>query len=203
MKKWLAIALLAVVPLLGTVSSQPAMAATTTDATQINATVNGENIFNLTVNGETGPVETYNSLIHVSFQAVGEGLIEITDQDGNVLFTLDKTTPGIETINTDINLPAVGIYTLTTTITGPTNVASQSITVDYRALPIIPPGPGGPGGPGGGPGSPSTGFMIYVNGYAIPVIGVLFWLVLLTIVSGSIFFLVRNRKTRHAKSIKL
>jgi hypothetical protein len=202
MKKWLIIALLAATPALGIVVSQSASAATTTDSTTIIANIEGENIGNLTVNGVANHVATYNSLIHVSFQALGEGPIEITDQDGNILFTFDKTTPGLETINADINLPAIGTYVLTATITGATNTVSQSITVVYQALPIVPPGPGEPGGPGS-PGSPSTGWMIYVNGYAIPVVGILLWLMSLAIISYLIFLVVRNRRTRRAKSAKL
>ncbi len=204
MKKWLIVALLAIMPVLGVVHAQPAIASTTTDTTIITANVEGESITNLTVNGEANNVVTYNSPVHISFQAVGEGLIEITDQDGNVLFTFDKTTPGLETIETDLNLPAIGTYVLTVSIAGVTNDASQSITVDYRALPIIPPGPSEPGSPGGGNiGSPSTGWMIYVNGYAVPVVGVLFWIVVLALVSGLVFFVVKNRKARRAKLLSL
>jgi len=188
---------------LGAISSQPAVATTTTDATQISATVGGENIFDLSVNGETGTVETYNSLIHVSFQAIGEGLIEITDQDGNVLFTLDKTTTGLETINTDINLPSVGTYVLAATINGPTNVASQNITVNYRSLPIIPPLPGpDTSGGSGSPSAPNTGWMIYINGYAIPVIGVLFWAAVLILAPLLLFLTARSRKRRRAELMK-
>jgi len=200
MRKWLLIALLALAPVLANAVSQPVMATTTATTTPINATVEGENIFNLKVNGNSGSVETYNATNHVSFDVMGAGQIELTDQDGNVLYSFDKTSTGLETINTDVTFPAIGTYVLTATVTGQTNTGSQSITVTYKTLPIIPPGPGPtePGSPGE-PGAPNTGWLgvIYVAGYAVPLLGIIVWLVVLSIIAfGIVMIIKKSRKNR-------
>jgi hypothetical protein len=155
---------------------------------------------------------TYNAANTVQLQAAGVGLVVITDQDGNVLYTFNKTDSALATLAADINLPSgVGLYELTAYIIDPTadpnDLAdpsntitvydSKSIFMDYRATPItpFPPDTTDPGTPG----VPSTGSYLYIGGYAIATSSILFYLAVITVLATAVVAMRRKIAKRVEK----
>lgn len=148
-------------------------------------------------------IETYNSHITMELEITGEGAVSVWDQNGNLLFTYDKTTPGTEIIPVEFDLIGnPGTYIITASILASDGIASDQVTIIYKSIPIppVPPTPGPGGDEGGVPGAPGAGYW-FINGYAVPLKGLFnigAVLVFLAVTLWVIFFIKRRRRNDEA-----
>jgi len=105
----------------------------------------------------------FNAQLTFVVGAMGVGQIIIEDQNGNVLYTLDKTVARYEEYVVNVRLlDGLGSYELSASLNGLKHFGPDgpvSMFIDYRALPL-PPNTGG------------TGY-VRIGGYVVPALGVL------------------------------
>jgi hypothetical protein len=92
---------------------------------------------------EPNPYTTYTSDISLSVTVAGPGIIIVTDEAGNIIYSFTKTSSGTETFTFDTTLAnGVGLYKLTAVfvdLSDPNNIYdSKSIYVSYLPTTIIP-----------------------------------------------------------------
>ena len=145
----------------------PAFASPDTNTDQIEVRV--PNVIDIeAINpGSNGTLTVNSATVSVTFRVVGAGLITIEDQNGNILFSQNRTNSTEETITVNITLPGgPGTYSLTLSIFDPSiGIVSDSFTIVYQ-----------PDGGSGGttPGVPDTGFIRIGNQeYSVASISVL------------------------------
>ncbi|MCL2280882.1 hypothetical protein FWC31_03275 [Candidatus Saccharibacteria bacterium] len=124
---------------------------------------------------------TRSSRVKLYLRVVGIGDIKIIDHNGNILYEYHKTHAAVEDLYPEVTLVGgVGRYILTAIHTGTEidDVARATLVVDYDTI-----------------GVPGTGFLVYIGGYAVPVINV-FWAPV--VVVAAIIY-IRHRAHRRAR----
>jgi len=133
---------------------------------------------------EADPFVTFNARVSLLVGVSGAGWVSIVDADNNELWGYNKTDHQYTEVMATFNLPSgLGVYALTILLDGnelwsPRVTAEMPMVVRYEGLPI-PPKPPGPPGTGGIE-------YLYIGGYAVQTMGVLFSGLLL----GGIVFLI-------------
>jgi len=136
------------------------------------------------------PYVAYNSHVPIVVGVAGAGLVTIEDQNGNVLYSYNKTSTGYEELIAPIELlDGLGLYELTVKLDGVEALGPNVISpmfIDYRMLPIEPPGP------------PDTGVLghLYVGGYAVQTLGALMAGLLFGTIAFGVFMMVAARRRR-------
>ncbi len=135
--------------------------------------------------------QTASDNFEVKLLAKGIGIIKITDQNGNVLWTYNKTTESEEILTAPIKLVGnPGRYILTASLTSsdasPSSVLAE-LTVTYIATNVIPPIV-----------PPNTGAYVKVFGRAIGLNQVISLIIYVAIISGFVGTVVYFTKRRKA-----
>lgn len=141
------------------------------------------------------PFITRNQNITLDIKMIGEGHMVLTDREGNVIATYDKLTAPEEIIQINTVLISIGDHNFTATyydLNDPDHIYNLvQIFVRYESLnlpPFAPPLPQVPN-TGGFP-------VLYIQGYAIPTLSLIFWLAVLIILAGGTFYLMKLRKNK-------
>ena len=193
LKHWLGVSqlgALGVLILTGLVSCclclTPAKVAAVSDS-QIVEVVVPAHALAISITTPLSPYKTTNANFDMVLIANGIGVVTITDQNYNVLWTYNKTTDGQKTLTASVSLVGdPGSYFLTAQIVNSDlspSSASSTLTVEYQATVIVPPVIPDPG-------LPNTGLYLKVLGRAVsfnqllsltifvaPVVGLLTWLI--------------------------
>ncbi|MCL2869612.1 hypothetical protein FWF48_02280 [Candidatus Saccharibacteria bacterium] len=130
----------------------PALAADTATS-QIEVVVPASRDINAVNPGSGGIMMVDRADFNITFTVRGTGLVTITDQNGNVLYTYNKTDPTEETIDAPITLTdGPGTHHMTLSLFDPVlGIVSDHITIIYKATVPLPPPTG--------PSAPNTGFI--------------------------------------------
>ena len=176
--------------------NQPVVA--TGAAQNVNVTIESDSVDIMIDSPKTesdGAFHTENSNFDVTVIANGAGLITIKDQNGNVLWSYNKTTNGMEKLSANITLSGnAGEYILTASITSANNsseIAIAKLRVIYEETTVISP-----------IFPPSTG--VYLNAFGRSVsLEQILSLIIYAVIAGAIIFgiiILAKRRKKEAES---
>lgn len=140
------------------------------------------------------PYVTRSKAVRADIVAAGIGTVRVM-YGGNVLWSENKTVADLTTLHAEFDLPdGVGLYDLIVELFDGTSVVAEKLVyISWRQVKIGPDFPGGDK-----PGVPGTGFYVYLGKMAVAVNELVFWVVLLVLVSGGVWF-VHQRRRKEAK----
>jgi hypothetical protein len=135
------------------------------------------------------PYITHNQNVTLDIKLIGAGRMVLTDREGQVVATYDKQTAPEEIIQVGVTLSELGDYNFTATYYDLNDLSHiynlVKIYVRFESVSLYQPFPL----------PPNTG-VIYLKGYALPILALAFWLFLAVGLVGGVFFLVKHRLTR-------